>query len=175
MGVSGPDIETIRLLCRRFTPDDLHSLAVIRADADVMKYTTGRPESVQEVQAWLNKWMAHWRDHGFGRWALIDKATGTLAGWCGLLYLEDTTDVEIGYGLAKDYWGKGLATEAAAATMKYGFEQLSLPRIVAVAWPENMASHRVLEKLGMKYVKTGKFFGREMVYYVISREEYPQA
>ena len=113
-------------------------------------------------------------DHGFGRWALIDKATSALAGWCGLSYLEHTTEVEIGYGLAKDYWGTGLATQAAAATMNYGFEQLHLPRIVAVAYPENAASRRVLEKLGMKYVKNGQFFGVEMVYYEIRQEEYRQ-
>src|SRR6516162_7912355 len=97
------DPETPCLLFRKFTPDDLHALAAIRADAEVMRHTTGRPESVQEVQVWLDERMAYWTNHGFGRWALIDKATSALAGWCGLSYLEHTTEVEIGYGLAKDY------------------------------------------------------------------------
>jgi ribosomal-protein-alanine N-acetyltransferase len=167
------DFETPRLHFRRFTPDDLHALAAIRADADVMKYIgPGRTESIDEVRAKLVKVWTHWDQHGFGYWALIDKATSKLAGWCGLSYLEDTEDIEIGYGLAKSYWGKGLATEAAAAVMKYGFVQLRLERIVAVAYPENIPSQVIMKKLGMKYVKTARFIGGEWVYYVIEREEY---
>ena len=104
----------------------------------------------------------------------MDKVSAKLIGWCGLMWLDGTADVEIAYGLAKDYSGKGLATEAAAAAMKYGFEQLHLHQIVAIAWPKNMASRRVMEKLGMKYVKTARFSGVEMVYYVIVREEYEE-
>jgi len=104
--------ETPRLRFRRFTPNDLHALAAIRADADVMKYIgAGRPESIEEAQLVLNKLMAHWSRHGFGPWALVDKTDQNLIGWCGLKYLEQTADVEIAYGLAKCYWGNGLATE----------------------------------------------------------------
>src|SRR5690348_6627648 len=131
-----PDLETPRLLFCKFTPDDLHDLAAIRTDPDVMKYTVGRPESIAEVQATLSKYLAHWEQHGFGRWALIERESKKLIGWCGLLYLENTGEVEIGYGLAKPYWGKGLASEAATATMKYGFEQLALALIVAITLPE---------------------------------------
>src|SRR5690242_3315578 len=124
-----PDLETPRLLFRRFTANDLHDLAAIRTDPDVMKYTVGRPESIAEVQATLNKYLAHWEQHGFGRWALLERQSKTLIGWCGLLYLDNTGEVEIGYGLAKPYWGNGLASEAAAATTKYGFEELGFARI----------------------------------------------
>ena len=166
------DLETPRLLFRKFTPEDLHDLAAIRSDPDVMKYTVGRPESIAEVQATLNKYLAHWEQHGFGRWALIEKQTQKLIGWCGLLYLENTGEVEIGYGLAKQYWGKGLASEAAAATMTYGFGQLGLARIVAITYPENLTVQRVLEKLGMKYIKQAHFYDTDVRYYSISREEY---
>lgn len=167
------ELDTPRLIFRRFTLDDLHALAAIRSDSDVMKYIgPGRAESFDQVQAKLEKLRAHWDLHGFRYWALIDKASGNLAGWCGLSYLEDTEDIEIGYGLAKAYWGKGLATEAAAAVMKYGFVQLRLERIVAVAYPENTPSQGIMKKLGMKYVKTARFIGGEWVYYVIEREEY---
>jgi RimJ/RimL family protein N-acetyltransferase len=165
------DLETPRLLFRRFTADDLHALAAIRSDADVMKHISSRrPESIEEVKVVLNEVLAHWAQHGFGRWALIDKFTSTLAGWCGLAYLENTDEVEIGYGLAKNYWGKGLASEAARAAMKYGFEQVQLAHIVAVAWPENAASLRVLEKLRM--IKAAHLYADKWLYYAISREEY---
>jgi RimJ/RimL family protein N-acetyltransferase len=171
-----PEIETRRLLFRKFTTDDLQDLGAIRADPAVMKYIgSGGPESLAEVLAILNKILAHWEQHGFGRWAVIYKEHDALVGWCGLSYLENTGDVEIGYGIAKPYWGKGLASEAAAAAIKYGFEQLRLDRIVAVAWPDNITSQRVMEKLGMKYVKLARFYNAEMVYYAISREEYRAA
>ena len=138
-----------------------------------MRYIgSGIPEPVAEVQTVLNKIIAHWHEHCFGPWALIDRASNALIGWCGLWYLENTRDVEIRYGIAKPFWGKGLASEAAVATIKYGFEQLGLDRIVAVAWPDNVASQRVMEKLGMKYVKQAHFYDAEVVYYSISREEY---
>jgi RimJ/RimL family protein N-acetyltransferase len=169
------EIETPRLFFRRFTPDDLQDLSSIRADPEVMKYVAaGRPESIAEVQVTLSKVLTHWEQHGFGYWALIDKSNKNLMGWSGLSFLGDTGDVEIGYGMAKSYWGRGFASEAAAATIKYGFEQLNLPRIVAVAWPENVISQRVMEKLGMKYVKNEHFhfYDPEVVYYAISLDDY---
>jgi ribosomal-protein-alanine N-acetyltransferase len=118
----------------------------------------------------LDKVIAHCEYHGFAPWALIDKVTGKLAGWCGFKYLEDTGEVEIAYGLAKEYWGKGLASEAASAAMEHGFEQLHLDRIVAVVWPENIASIRVLEKLGMRRKAT--LYNGVMAYYRLSSAEY---
>jgi RimJ/RimL family protein N-acetyltransferase len=168
-----PDLETSRLLFRKFTPDDLHDLAAIRADPDVMKYIgSGTPESVAEVESRLNKVFAHWAQHGFGQYALIEKTNGNLIGWCGFGHLEDPKDVEIAYGLAKPSWGNGLASEAASTILKYGFEKVGLVRIVAITRPDNLASERVLAKLGMKYVKTGYFYGVEMRYFAIWREEY---
>jgi ribosomal-protein-alanine N-acetyltransferase len=165
------DIETTRLQFRRFTPDDRHALAAIRSDPDVMKYVASRrPESIEEVQIVLDKVIAHSERHGFAPWALIDKVTGKLAGWCGFKYLEDIGEVEIAYGLAKDYWGKGFASEAASAAMEHGFQQLHLDQIVAVVWPENIASTRVLEKLGMR--RRAALYKDEMLYYSLFSAEY---
>jgi RimJ/RimL family protein N-acetyltransferase len=91
------DIETSRLRFRRFTLGNLHRLAEVRADADVMQYIgSGMPESLAEVQIILNKILGHWHEHGFGRWALIDRASNALIGWCGLWYLENTRDGRLG-------------------------------------------------------------------------------
>lgn len=168
-----PDIETSRLIFRKFTPDDLQDLYAIRSDPEVMKYIgPGRPESEAGVQAVLNKALAHWEQHAFGPWALIDKDSKQLIGWCGLRYMENTENVEIAYGLEKSHWGKGLASEAAAPTIKYGFEQIRLDRIVAIACPDNIASQKVMVKSGMKYEKRTHFCNSEVVYFVISRDEY---
>jgi RimJ/RimL family protein N-acetyltransferase len=127
-------IERARFKLRRFTSDDLTDLCEIRADPDVMKYIgSGKAESIEQVQTALNNILAHWEHHDFGRWAVIDKESGKLVGWCGLSYLETTEDVEIGYGIAKSHWGKGIISDAAAAVIKWGFDDLGLDHIVGVA------------------------------------------
>jgi len=152
---------------------DLNDLLVIRSDPEVMRFIgTGQPQSAGQVREGLGHIQSVWKQHGFGRWALIHKPDKKLIGWCGLAFLDKTSEIEIGYGIAKEFWGKGLTTEAAAATIRYGFEVLKLNRIVAVAMPENIASRRVMEKIGMRYEKTGHWYDAELVYYVISQDEY---
>jgi ribosomal-protein-alanine N-acetyltransferase len=84
----------------------------------------------------LNAVLDHWEQHGFGLCAVIDKAGGAFIGFCGLQYLDGTSEIEVGYRLAKRFWGQGLATEAASASLKYGFDELGLDRIVAVVHPK---------------------------------------
>ncbi|HYE66345.1 MAG TPA: GNAT family N-acetyltransferase [Pyrinomonadaceae bacterium] len=168
-----PEIETARLRLRGFTQDDLDDLLLIRSDPEVMRYIgTGAPATREQTQARINNHLAQWEQHGFGQWAVVHKGHGKLIGWCGLGFLERTPEVEIGYGFDKPYWGMGIASEAAAATLRYGFERLQLESIVAVAMPENIGSWRVMEKLGMKYVKRAHYYETDVLYYAISREEY---
>jgi RimJ/RimL family protein N-acetyltransferase len=103
---------------------------------------------------------------------VASKDAGELIGWCGLAHLENTDDIESGYAFAKRYWGHGFASEAGAAVIKYGFEALGLDRIVAIAWPENIASRRVMDHLSMTYVKMHRHRAVEVACHAISREEY---
>ena len=102
-------------------------------------------------------------------WAVADKITGKLLGRCGLGFLDKTPEVELGYVFAKEYWGQGLATEASLATIKYGFEQVNLERIVAIAHAENLASRRVIEKVGMTYEKDAHYYNTDVVYYALTK------
>jgi RimJ/RimL family protein N-acetyltransferase len=180
MGIGGgeskvimPEIETSRLYLRQFSMADLNDLSAIRSDPEVMRFIgTGQPHSVDQVKESLEHILAGWKQHGFGRWAVVHKPDKKLIGWSGLAFLDETDEIEIGYGIAKDYWGRGFTTEAAAASIRYGFEELKLNRIVAVAMPENIASRRVMEKIGMKYEKTGHWYEAELVYYAISQDGY---
>ncbi len=168
-----PQIETARLLLRHFTLADLSDFAIIRSNAEVMQHiSTRKPQSVDEVRWVLQLIIRNWREVGFDRFAVVDKADNRLIGWCGLNYLEDSEEVEIGYGLARDCWGKGFTSEAAKAALQFGFEELKLDKIVAVAFPENQASRRVMEKLGMRYGKTAPFIDGILVYYEIYRHEF---
>jgi ribosomal-protein-alanine N-acetyltransferase len=114
----------------------------------------------------------HWTEHGFGPWVVIHKPDQQLIGHCGLRYWPGSSDIEVLYALDKHYWGQGLATEGARASLRYGFEHLHLERIMAAALVENQASRRVLEKIGMQYEKNFQFRGLAAAGYSLSRVDY---
>jgi ribosomal-protein-alanine N-acetyltransferase len=95
-----------------------------------------------------------------------------LIGWSGLTFLPETEEVEVAYLLGQAFWGKGLATEAARACVQYGFENVGLESIVGIVHPENIASQRVMEKLGMSFVDQSTYFGMECYRYSIDRSSF---
>lgn len=165
------EIETPRLRLRQFTPNDLDNLSRLYSNPDVMRYIGKGIRTENETQTALSSIIKHY-EHGFGMWAVIYKDNGKLIGRCGLCFLDHTPEVELGYLLDKSYWRRGLATEASHASLKYGFEAVKLEKIVAIAKPENIASRRVMEKVGMKYEKDAYFYNSTVVYYSISRDVY---
>ena len=171
-----PEIETARLLLRMFSQDDLDDLSRIYADADVMRYLSGHPLTREQTAGWLKYFLAGWEQYGFGWWAVVLKESGELIGHCGLQFIHVSPEIEVTYGLATAYWRKGLASEAARACLRYGFEELKLDRIYALADPANTGSHRVMERVGMTYDKTEYYkddlYEGDLIYYLISREGY---
>lgn len=169
-----PEIETERLLLRQFTPDDLDTYAArIFADPDVTRFLPKRDIPPRERAERVLKYFGeHWQKHGFGDWAVTDKVDAQLIGHCGLNFVPEAGEVEVEYSLAKAYWGQGIATEAARASVRYGFESLKLERIIALADPQNIASWRVMEKIGLTYQKEVCFFGMQLVYYQILSHEF---
>jgi [ribosomal protein S5]-alanine N-acetyltransferase len=105
-----------------------------------------------------------------GFWAFVDKATGELVGGALLKPLPDDSDVGVGYHLGKKWWGRGLATEIAAALVRYSFEKVGLKRIVGVTYPENVASRRVLEKAGLVHSGQSRYVDIPVEFYVMDRE-----
>lgn len=167
------EIETERLLLRQFTMDDLDDLYFIYSHPDLSKYLSNeQPLRLDQTRAAINSIIESWQQHKFGVWAVVYKKERKLIGHCGLKFLENTPEVQIGYLLLKDYWRRGLGTEAAAAVLKYGFEVVKLERIVAIAKPENIASRRVMEKVGMKYEKDAYYYDNDVVYYSLLRQAY---
>jgi ribosomal-protein-alanine N-acetyltransferase len=167
-------IETARLRLRPFTAADAPDHARIYAKPEVTQFLAGGPfgeeVAAQRSRAALDLFISHWAQHGFGVWAVIDRQEGALIGQCGLKYLPDRPEVEILYALDTPYWGRGLATEAARAALRYGFEVVALERIVAVAKPEHRASHHVMEKLGLTYEGMVEVYGGiRAVLYAVSR------
>ena len=169
-----PEIVTERLRHRMLRIEDLLDLMSIVSDSEVMKYLgveAGTTLNWEEAEDALTRMIAFWDRRGFGRWAVLNKASGKLVGLCGLRLLEDTP--ELFYAFAKDYWGQGLATESAKACMRYGFEELEFDRIVAASRHANAASIRVLEKIGMRYEKEINYQGVNAVCYAATRDTFP--
>jgi ribosomal-protein-alanine N-acetyltransferase len=164
-------LETERLILRRFDENDTDAVYALRSDADVMRFIR-EPQKRQETVNWLKMVSSLWETEKIGFCAVVEKQTGKLIGWCGLWRLPETGETEIGYAIARQFWGRGLGSEAAGAFLAYGFETLKLYEIAAVARPENTASRRVMEKLGMTFGYTGEFYGRDLVHYSITIEEF---
>ena len=156
------------------TLGDLDELFLIFSDPDVIRYVgTGQPASREETKTALLSIIEHWKRHGFGRWAVVDKESERLIGFGGLRSLFGTPEVV--YHFAKQYWGKGLATEMARAVIRYGFEEHLFDRIVAIAKPLNVASTRVMEKVGMRYEKSAQYYEIDVVQYEIWRRQFEPA
>src|SRR5262249_26036800 len=125
--------------------------------------------TMEEAQAILKRRIEHQDRHGFSMWAVIERATAQVIGSCGLKYLDDGPDIEVGYHLLPSIWNRGYATEPAGACLEYGWDWLGLARIVGVVDPANYASQRVLEKIGMRYERMGWYYQKELKVYGASR------
>jgi ribosomal-protein-alanine N-acetyltransferase len=166
-------LETERLLFRKATWDDLDAIIEMRSDEDFVRYLGGKKLQTPEfIKKRLGFYIECYEKFGFGFCAMIYKPDNRFIGMSGLQPLEDTGEIEVGYNMMKEYWGRGIGTEAARAWLEYGFNSVGLERIVAVAQPENTGSWRIMKKLGMKYEKTETHYGIECVFYAISREEF---
>jgi ribosomal-protein-alanine N-acetyltransferase len=169
-----PCIETARLFLRPFSSADLENYTQhIFADAEVMRYLPKRDLTPRErAERTLTVFAEHWLLYGFGVWAVTDKVTGHFIGHCGLGQVPEAGEVEVLYSLGRAYWGRGLATEAARASVRFGFSTAKLTRLIALAVPENIASRRVMEHLGFEYEKDAHYFGLDLAYYTLQREHF---
>jgi RimJ/RimL family protein N-acetyltransferase len=150
--VSAAELETARLRLRQWRDGDLELLVRLNRDPRVVRYLTpgGRPLSRAETEAQLARFRRHWDEHGFGLWAAEERASGRLVGRIGLAYHRLwPTEPEVGWKLDPDVWGRGYATEGGAASLRHAFETLGAARVVSIVHPENAASIRVMERLGL--------------------------
>jgi RimJ/RimL family protein N-acetyltransferase len=152
-------LETQRLLLRRFTMADVDDLVNLDADPDVMRFVTGGvPTSREEIETeFLPAFLGYYqRYEGFGFWAAVEKATGEFLGWFHFRPRPDAVpgEVELGYRLRRSAWGKGYATEGSRALIGKGFSEFGVQRVVAETMAVNTASRRVMEKAGLKLVRT---------------------
>jgi [ribosomal protein S5]-alanine N-acetyltransferase len=165
-------LETPRLLLREFRDDDADALALILSDAETMRYYPA-PLDRAGVQEWITRNQRRYAEYGHGLWAMILRSSGELIGDCGITAqdVDGAREVEIGYHVRRDLWGKGLATEAAHACCDWGFAHLPVERIISLIRPENLPSRRVAEKNGMTVWKEVVWRGLPHLVYAIRRKD----
>ena len=143
-------LETPRLTLQRFTPEDADWFAALFADPDVTRYLGGTRTRAQADEMFATRVLAYYDTYpGLGMWRTVERATGTPVGFHLLNHIQGEAIVQVGFGLEKSAWGKGYGTEMAREVLRYGFEDLNLPHIAAIANLENIASQHVLEKIGL--------------------------
>jgi [ribosomal protein S5]-alanine N-acetyltransferase len=159
--------ETRRLVIRALSVHDVPALAVALADPEVMRYSV-RGVLTEEQTAEFVEWcIGLHRERGYAPWALVEKASEALAGFCGLSpeRIDGAEEVHVGYRLARQFWGRGLATEAVQEVLDRGFQRFALPAIAAIVEPAHTASVRVLEKSGFTSFERKMLHGRDVRVY----------
>ena len=146
--------ETPRLILRRFSAEDAPLIFHLNSDPEVVKYVHERLlQTEEDAKDVIVNIILPQYERNLGRWAMHTKSDNEFIGWCGLKYLPERNEIDLGYRIKKKSWGNGYATEAAIHTLAYGFNTLQLPLIVGKAHVENLASLKILEKIGMKFIR----------------------
>jgi RimJ/RimL family protein N-acetyltransferase len=168
----GPTIETARLRLRPRTLSDLDAILAMDLDPEVFRYLVSEaPDASQRREETRSRIAAGWPKQG-GHWVIEWKKRSGLLGACYLVPMSDGNLVGLGYRLAKSAWGQGVATEAALAVLNHGFKRFGYETIVAVHHPENLASRRVIEKLGFKSTGVIPYSGSEVPCYRLARNDF---
>jgi [ribosomal protein S5]-alanine N-acetyltransferase len=168
----GVILETERLVFREFAPADADALLKVLGDPVAMQYYPA-PFDREGVQAWISRNRARYLNHGFSLWAMMLKPTREVIGDCGcaLQEVEERQEIEVGYHVRRDLWGRGYATEAAQACMNFAFARLGAARVVSMIRPENRQSRRVAEKNGLICERIVFWHGYDHCVYVKNRAE----
>lgn len=168
-----PSIETARLLLRPWILEDGEAWFNILQEPDILRYFPNPdPPARVKAEAYINHHLTHWMQYGYGHWAIVTPEDGQVVGWNGLEYLTELGEVEVAYLLSKRVWGRGYASEAAGAAIRFGFETAGLGVIIGLVHPDNIASICVLENCGLLFADRITLWGMEMSRYRIQRSEY---
>jgi ribosomal-protein-alanine N-acetyltransferase len=166
-------IEMDRITIRKFAGDDLPWLVEMRADPEVNRFLGGaRLQNAGSISKRFEFYLECYQKFGFGMSAMLLRETGEPLGWSGLQPLEESGEIEVGYGMARKFWRQGFGFECASAWLEHGFSTVGLERIVAVADERNTGSWKIMKKCGMHYEKNVDHYGMDLVLYSISREEF---
>ncbi|MDQ3474231.1 MAG: GNAT family N-acetyltransferase [Acidobacteriota bacterium] len=163
------ELETERLLLRQWRLEDFETYEKMCADEEIMRYIGGKALNCIEAWRHMAYLVGHWELLGYGHFAVEEKASGKFAGRIGFLNPAGWPAFEIGWTLAREFWGQGYAIEGARRALTYAFEELDQPHVISLIHPENKASIRVAERLGEKVEGQTKILGIPVLIYGIDR------
>lgn len=169
-------LQTPRLFLRKFSDNDIGRIAELTSNAGFMRFSGGSVFNREQAEAMLERLLAPERLGKPSQFAVILRESGKLIGYCGffLQMVDDVEELEIGYRLDPEYWGQGIATEAARAVRDHAFRDLMAERLISLILPENSASKRVAEKNGMRLEKETNFRGFHTAVFALTREEWEE-
>jgi RimJ/RimL family protein N-acetyltransferase len=171
-------IETKRLILREILPTDVDGLFELDSDPEVHKYIGNKPiKDKNQIIDIINFIRQQYKDNGIGRWAIIDKKTNKFIGWTGIKLVTELTNnhqnyYELGYRLIKRYWGQGIATETAVASLEFAFDKLKTDEVYAIADCKNDGSNKILQKVGLQFIEPFDLNGIKHNWYKINRTEF---
>jgi RimJ/RimL family protein N-acetyltransferase len=168
-----PTLETERLLMRGWREEDLEPYSALMADADVQRYLEGRPYDRFESWRSMALHVGHWVLRGHGFWVVELRDTGEFVGRVGLWRPEGWPGLEVGWTLAREHWGRGYATEAGGAALRHAFGSMGAERVLSVIHPENEASKRVAERLGLRFDRRMELMGQQVCIYATAHPPSP--
>jgi RimJ/RimL family protein N-acetyltransferase len=163
-------IETERLLLRRLTIDDLDEVVAFQANPDIIRFT-GTFDRVHALD-WLRRVDQNWRERGYGRIAITDRSSGVLLGRTGTMYLQQFDEIELGWTLRREAWGRGYATEAAGACVEWMFRDFELAYLISLIEPGNYRSIQVAARLRMTPLRSEVFLDRPTIVHSIDRDRW---
>lgn len=170
--------ETERLILRELLLTDVEGMFELDSDPEVHRYLGNTPVTTREQSAEAIQFIRQqYLDNGIGRWAIIDKATNAFIGWTGLKWVTTLTNnhihyYDLGYRLIRKYWGKGIASETAIASLQYAFDKLNAKEVYAMVDCENTGSNKVLQKAGLRLIETFELDGLPHHWYKIEQKEF---
>jgi [ribosomal protein S5]-alanine N-acetyltransferase len=170
--------ETERLIIREILPTDVDQMFELHSDPEVHTFLGNKTITCKEQAIDIIKFVRqHYVDYGVGRWAIIMKETNEFVGWTGLEFVTTETNshknyYDLGYRLIKRYWGRGIATESAFASLDYAFNKLNATEVYGMAECENVGSNKVLKKVGLRFIETFDLERIKHNWYKVERTEY---
>jgi ribosomal-protein-alanine N-acetyltransferase len=164
-------LSTSRLTLRPLEAADAQTLHRIYQTEGVLRYFPNpNPPPMERVERFIAGQHEQWEKFGYGNWGVLPEGQKEIIGWAGLQFLPELNETEVGFLLDRPFWGKGYATEAALASLQFGFENFALDHIIALVHPQNAASLRVIQKCGLIPIETLQLWGIELIRHRINKE-----
>ena len=169
--------ETPRFILRRFTLDDVENIFQLDSDPEVHRFLGNNPiTKLSQAEEQINRVLDQYRNDGLGRLIIIEKSLGQFVGWSGIKLEKGFLEIpyyDVGYRLIQAYWGKGIATEVAKASLDYGFEEQGIEKVYGAAYVENKASDHILsKKLKMNYEFNKTIMNMDIRFYSLTKEQW---